>query len=743
MAIGNLYVRSADGRVEAYWTGGAGTGTLEYSLDSGGLSGWTVASSSITGTDNHYAHTLANSTTARWWRYSEGGAPITFADAAYAHSGTFRDPDGWSVVPLGVGKSCIFVASAGSTPAGNDANSGATPNLPKLTISNAIGSSAAGDHILALRGATFPITASITPPANGSSSIAVSMISSYGPVSTAKPIVDFTTVGTGFPAFDIERGGGAALNHLAFTSIHFYQGTRVDNNQTPFFFYANADCDDLLYEDISAENCAGGLIVQPADPHMATHVVIRRNVLWDGHSCVVGQEQDQAVFVDRTSGLIFEDNILVNNGYYLTPSDLKSRSHNVYISEHNESVSSSNIITVGADNQTRCGGTWQRWLVVQSNLGMTAGGLGWNGTATYSQDQMIRDCILDGSRDRDSPQGWGFWTGDGCNGLSGSTATITIKDCLINLSSLDGGTTVGTSQIPIHRWGTLNTETLVVDGCVIPRSTTASSDYGIIHLENSPGTFRVVRTTIDVINSRAILSEASGTHPTWQFGDNRYYTARADVTGYGGWFINQSGVTGRTFAEWQTYAGDPTSGTSASQKLGAAPTFTSQRRVTDYADYRGVNGGSSNTVATFSTALKAQRKGAWDVNLTAEYAIDWIRQGYGMPALLGPAAPTIDSTSATSTSITVNWTDVSASAVSGEYRLDGGAAVAMPDIDGSFTIGGLTPSTSYGIEIRINDGASDSGWSGVATQATAAIVPRMSGYAPNSFVMLLLGSGRK
>lgn len=638
MAIGNLYVRSADGRVEAYWTGGAGTGTLEYSLDSGGLSGWTVASSSITGTDNHYAHTLANSTTARWWRYSEGGAPITFADAAYAHSGTFRDPDGWSVIPLGVGKKCIFVASASATPAGNDANSGLTPNSPVLTYGGGIGVGMnAGDHMLFHRGDTFNLSASIYNWPNGASAIAKSMIGAYGPVTVAKPHFICNPPGgsgTGFNAFAMEHGGGAGVSNNCLMSLHVTYASRVDDNQNSFWVFSYAAGQDGVHcEDLSDDGAAGSLVVQVAGGFRGVNGVFRRCMFAHAHNASTGTgDHCQAIFIDAYDGALVEDLVLVENGRDYT-GGLSVYSHNLYITEHCSNITARNILAIRGDMQTRPGGLWERLCVIESQLGFTAGGISANGGGQFSEDAIYRDCLIDGSA---GTPGWGFWTRDGTNTTNGSTATITLKDTLINLESLDGGTTVGALRQPYQKDGTFSTETQVMDGVVIPRSSSATSDYGLVHLEKAPAVFRMVRCVIDAINSRGILSEASATHPSWQLGSNSYYTARTDQATYGGWFFNQNGVTGRTFAQWQSYVGDPTTGTSASQKLGSAPTFTALRRVTDYCTSIGLDA----TVDALSTACLDMRKGQlasghWDVRLTAEYITDWVRQGYGMPALLG------------------------------------------------------------------------------------------------------------
>lgn len=644
MAIGNLYVHSADGRVEAYWTGGAGTGTLEYSLDSGGLSGWTTASAAITGTNNHYAHTLANSTTARWWRYSEGGAPITFADAAYANQGTFQDADGWSVVPLGVGKKCIFVTSAASTPAGSNSNTGLTPNSPVLTFIYArddVGMNA-GDHMLFQRGASFTISATMTRWASGASAIAKSMIGAYGPASVAKPHFVYTApggAGTGFDCWKMEHGGGTPPTNNVLMSLHCTTGTRVDGAEIPFNVYGGytGTMDGILCEDLSADGCAGALVSQVGGGFFAINCVYRRCMFANSHG--VGSAHDQAIFIDNHTSPLIEDMILVENG----KDDTGARdqfSHNMYINDVCSTVTVRNILAIRGDIQSRPGGTWERIAVIESPLGFTAGGKSDFGAGYVSENATYQDCLVDGSMNRDIGLGWGFWTADGCNGQTGSTATITLKDTLINLSSLDGGTTVGTNQFPYICTSVLHTETQVVDGCVFARSSTSAADYGLVSLQGYPSVFRMVGSVLDAIDSRAVLSEHSASHPTWQLGDNQYYSARSDTATYGnGWFINENGATGRTVAGWASYAGDPTSGTSASQKLGSAPTFTAQRRITDYCDHIGLSGGAGSTVDDLSTACLAMRKGAWDVNLTAEYAIDWIRQGYDMPALLTPAAP--------------------------------------------------------------------------------------------------------
>lgn len=637
MTLSGLYAHSANSRVELYWyhtSASVGNINVDYALDSAGLTGWNTISS-INGSLNNYAAAFSNGITPRWFRVSDTGGANYFADPAYACSSVMQDSDGWSVIPLGTGKKCIFVAAPSGTPSGSNANTGLTLSGPVSSINYAASLMSAGDHILCRRGDVIQVTASITTLPNGSSSSIMTVLGAYGSASTMKPILYFPAPGasgTGFMAIDIEHGGGASVSNVALVSLHANPGLRVDNNQTPYWLYSANPNDNILWEDLSSEEVAGGIVMQinTGTSFMATNIRVRRCVLWNGHSVDPAFTRDQAILVDRSDGILIEDCIFIDNGYTVTPGNLDQFSHNMYITEHNKSVTLRNIISIGSDNQTRPGGIYERLAVFQAPLGFTAGGQSYNYGTDVSEDAIYRDNLIDGSRDRNTALGWGFWTADGQNGMSGSTATITLKDTLINLESLDGGATVGGQRIPYLRQGTLATENQIMDNVVIPRSSTVTADYGLVHLENPPSSFRMVNCRLDAINSRPIFSEANASHPSWQLGGNTYYTARTDQANYGGWFINQNGVTGRTFAQWQSYVGDPTAGTTASIMQTSAPTYSSQRRITDYAAYIGLGA----SLSAFSTACKLQRKGNWDPRLTAEYAIDWIRQGYGMAPLL-------------------------------------------------------------------------------------------------------------
>lgn len=126
------------------------------------------------------------------------------------------------------------------------------------------------------------------------------------------------------------------------------------------------------------------------------------------------------------------------------------------------------------------------------------------------------------------------------------------------------------------------------------------------------------------------------THP----GDGRInlYWRRTSGTGLNTWF-NYGGVSGYALSSWLSLTNDPSFGLTQSVSSTSKPTFAEKRRIPDYAAHIGL----SPQVSAFESALLGQRKGNWDPRLTAEYAIDWIRQGYGMAPLLssgGGSSPT-------------------------------------------------------------------------------------------------------
>jgi len=87
---------------------------------------------------------------------------------------------------------------------------------------------------------------------------------------------------------------------------------------------------------------------------------------------------------------------------------------------------------------------------------------------------------------------------------------------------------------------------------------------------------------------------------------------------------------------------------------------------------------------------------------------DVIRMGFG--ATGAGAAPTITSVTAVSgVALAVAWTGTAT-----QYRLNGGAATALPDGTSPDTISGLTPYTTYAVELRDGTGA----WSAAVTGYT-------------------------
>jgi hypothetical protein len=633
MAVSDLYVHSADGRVEAFWVGGAVLGTLEYALDSGGLSGWTVASAVIVGANNHYAHTLTNSTTARWWRYTEAGTTITFADPAYANSGKFKDADGWYVVPLAAGKVCRFYSSATATPAGSDANDGLGIATPKLNYSS--GAQTGGDHQLFKRGETFS-TGGVLLGTNGPSSTSLSVIGAYGPSSVARPILS-ASAGNNVIIVDLTN----TRSHFAILHVDMRFTTRDGDNATCLYWLdGGTGATDGLISGCRGFQGDMGFVFNGIGSNI-TGLICHRCVATDCYS--VGGEgvaDSSGFFAAYCSSPVFEDCYSLDCGYLASNRATyknTTRNHAFYLSEHSLNYTFRNCVALGNDSQIRGGGLYERLLGINCPVGFNTAATNNNSGTFVAEDALVQDCWFDGSSDISGSvgedRGWGARLGANDQTAIG---LITVKNTGFNLSSGSGGITTGTNIQPVNydRQAGSNAGNVTLDGILVVDSEPIDEAYGLVHIEHAPVTFRMVRSVLDVPTSSPILSHLNATPTNWQFGSNRYYSPTVDGTTYNNtWFYNQDTISGRTVAQWASYVSDPYSGFSASTKEAGHVTFTAKRRITDYCTQVGL----AATVAAWKAACDGQRFGAWLAAYTAENAIDWIRQGYGMPALLGPA----------------------------------------------------------------------------------------------------------
>ncbi len=260
----------------------------------------------------------------------------------------------------------VFVSSS----SGRDTNSGLSPNEPVKSLARAYELLRDGhpDWMLLRRGDVW-YESMPRPTKSGRAVDERMVIGAYGD-SPERPEIR--------PA-DGEQGlqatGSEQLKHIAFVGLYIEPAQRSDDSN-PVGIRWLAECDDILFEDVSVIGFKDNVILQ-AYPTSNNLTGIRFNgcVVADAYST---SGHSQGFYVQGVNGLTIQHSVITSNGFN---HDLGAEptifNHNIYVQNGCSGiVVKDNIIADASSHglQLRPGGTVENNLFISNPLAMLLGG---------------------------------------------------------------------------------------------------------------------------------------------------------------------------------------------------------------------------------------------------------------------------------------------------------------------------------------------------------------------------------
>ncbi len=248
-----------------------------------------------------------------------------------AHSATYYFSD------------CQAGADIGCT-AGNDANSGTTPSVPKRNLPSRalVDGLAAGDQILLAKNGSWrsAVTAFWTGNTKGSAQnpIVISTYTPTGYLGSEKALITLTSNDAN--CLTISNGGATPVHKEGFTFKNIKcVGTGASNNSIGVFTYN--DVSDVLLENLDISGFGIGIYPGAGNAPGATtaRLTLRNSHIHDNGA--------QGLF-GGGRGLLIEGNTFDNNGYVGEANRPANHFHNIYLSSATDVVLRGNTLTRSA-----------------------------------------------------------------------------------------------------------------------------------------------------------------------------------------------------------------------------------------------------------------------------------------------------------------------------------------------------------------------------------------------------------
>lgn len=519
------------------------------------------------------------------------GAVVAGAILAIAGSARAQLPviNGWTQLTPSADSRVVYVSSS----AGSDSNSGSTANTPKRTLAAAAGLVRDGfpDWLLLKCGDSWH---EVFPnwTKSGRSVNEPIVVGSFG--SGERPRI-FCGVDNGFfaGAFTGPRA------HLAITDLHFVSDGYDGANAQPAAIEVLANWSDVLVENCFAERFMTNFVFQsdPVAGQVMHDIRIRRSISVDAYR-VLTDLHPEGTYLAGVDGLLLEECLFDHNGWSETVfgADPTIFRHNIYIQSNCSNVTTRRLISARAGAtgmQQRAGGLCEGHLFLQNPLNIV---FGTGGT--------VRNCVVLDSRDIDraNPRGVGIQFSSGSDHEAyGNICAWRTTPATWNLVGLSIDNSV--SNVNIHdnivwKWWTAGTP--------------GATGIGIEGTPLAPITIR--KNAVQMLTGgSAVLNPVS---VQLSLSGNRYYAPTPTVF--------QLGNNGYTFPQWVAVTGEDSS--SFTQATYPSP----DRTIGTYMAALG----RSPTLGAFLEQARLQSRVYWRQEYTAQAVTDYIRAGFGLPAVV-------------------------------------------------------------------------------------------------------------
>lgn len=507
--------------------------------------------------------------------------------------GTAGAPVGWTTLTPGPETRITYVSSS----TGNDANSGATANLPVRTIAAGVAKLRAGkpDWLLLKRGDTWTETLGNWTK-TGKSATEPMVVSVYGTGTQRAFLRTGSTTGL------LRAGNDASGGFVAFVGLDMtpHTFTGVENAQGVYWTGAGQH---ILIEDCKIHGYKTNVIIQGINSTIR-NVQVRRNVLADTWAT---NSHAQGIYMSNVDGILIQENVIDHNGWKegVTGAQATIFNHNIYLQTSctpNTQVIG-NIISNASSHgvQMRAGGVCEDNLFIRNPIAILVGSSDLDFVNRYATGTIRNNVIID-SRDTASnlARGFGVW-------LENARAMVIERNLVAH-----------------QRQGNQ------------PVAFTFERQYADMQVRNN-----VVYDWARMVGTGGTAFRFNGTaRGGIQFVSNRLQQSRqgrlieqVSTPAVGGFTYAQNRYFTTEPQAWFRLGGQslmPQGWPAASGEAGASFTqATFPDRTRDVAKYNRAVGGPE-TVEAFITEARKQSRGTWRDQYTAMAAGSWIRAGFGM-----------------------------------------------------------------------------------------------------------------
>ena len=304
---------------------------------------------------------------------------LCISAATPVHAQWERNAEGWTVFQSSSDTRKVYVSSS----AGDDANSGLSPDQPVATLSRAKSLMRDGypDWMLLRRGDTWTNQSLGRWTLRGRSIEEPMRISAYG--TGARPLLK-TGADHGLTLWE---GDGGGYGNLAITDIrlkaHTYDGAEASGNPAGINWHDSGQ--NLLLENVRIDGYASNIIVRSPGSADFRNLQVRRSVITDAFAKHGGYENGshaQGMYTASVDGILVEENVFDHNGWNpaVEGAEPTIYNHNLYLHESSTAdvVVRDNIIARASAHglQARPGGVVEGNLFVDNALAFFIGGEG-------------------------------------------------------------------------------------------------------------------------------------------------------------------------------------------------------------------------------------------------------------------------------------------------------------------------------------------------------------------------------
>ncbi len=532
-----------------------------------------------------------------------------------------RDPNGWTVVMPSPDSRVIYVSSS----QGNDSNDGLSEGTARKTLAAAAMLLRPGspDHLLLKCGDVWHETLGVYTAIGGRSPGEPMLISSYG--TGARPSVRPVNATTSDNLFGHQTS--TVGQHFYMIGIEFYDSFRdpasSDYNPSSVEVAGYSWLDggnDLLIEDCFFHFLGTGLIVEYVTGPSPQNITIRRNVITDQYS---PNSHGQGIYLSGIQGTnVVEENILDHNAWKDAAGTVADVfNHHIYIADCIGTTVQNNMFGVCSSLSLKFvyygsvpAITTMTGLVAYNNF-FYHGEVGISMAAVTTAPCYPKGCIigpsatynvisqLNQSTPTGRPIGWGMEWKD----VHGGTASNNVMTDFSYTTNVFG---IGMDDDVSNAGSGNNTfsQNLFynLNGPAI--SMTPVTGWALSHVQNN---------TIQDPGLGSSMVDQEGSFSTTAYSGNTYSPVSMSR------FATVSGAT-VSYATWLTDSGE--TGSSVSTTSFPDPT----RNLGSYATkVLGMSGGVTDYLAAIRTVSKAN----WHPEYTAPVINDYIRAGFGLPAV--------------------------------------------------------------------------------------------------------------